>query len=107
MGKLVYNDEGKYEIHNSKGKIFYLSNVLDEMYYSNSLMSLRIMQTNKLFFNERGRLYMRRNAHSYYSYFVNGEDLESTLFDNVGEFIYVTLTSGAGDYGQFIEERAV
>lgn len=105
-GKLIYNDDGDYEIHN-ENKVFYLTDALNEIYYAdNNHLSLRITCGDKLLFYEDSTIYKKTNKQGFYSYFICGADLEDTLFDNTDKIVNVTITAEAlGDYGPFIETK--
>lgn len=108
-GKLIYNDGGCYEIHNNEG-VFYLTNALDEAYYSrNGQVFLQITGSgngNSLLFNENSTIYKRKNDYEIYSYFICGADLETVLFNNTDRIINVIMKSKNGEqYGQFYEAK--
>lgn len=106
-GKLIYNDDGDYEIH-GKNKIFYLTGALNEVYYytDNNHLSLRITCGDKLLFYEDSTIYKKVNEHKLYSYFICGADLEDALFNNTDKTVDVTIIAEAlKDYAPFIEEK--
>lgn len=97
FGKLVYNDDGDYEIHLEDGCIFNLSKALRTVYYhqENNHINIEIMNGNKVLFNEDGVLYKMRDQHQLYSYFISSTNLEEVLFFNTNENIEVTLFAEA------------
>lgn len=104
-GILKYNDDGQYEIHNSN-RCFNLSQLLDKIYYSDTsnYINLCIMDGCKVLFNEDGNLYKNKDSDGIYSYFILGNNLEKTLFDNTDKKLEFTLyaeTIGEKGYGQF------
>ncbi len=105
-GKLVYNDDGNYELHNDEG-IFYLTDALNEIYYSrNNHLSLRIANGNKLLFNEDSTIYKKINKYGIYSFYICGADLETVLFNNTDEIVDVVIMAEAmDDYEQFYEAK--
>lgn len=110
LGKLVYSDNGQYEIHNQNGWIFNLSKALNEIYMSkvSNHIGLKIMDGYKILFDENSNLYKNKNDFGQgkysYSYFVEGNgNLETILFDNTDKTLEITLFSDAigEDYEQF------
>lgn len=103
IGKLVYNDDGKYELHIEDG-VLCLTDILTEAYYSDvsNRVSLRIMEGNKILFQEDSNIYKKPNDYGIYSYYITGNDLETKLFDNTDKTVEVKLFAEAvEDYGQF------
>ncbi len=106
-GKLVYNDDGKYELHTAEG-IFCLTDILTEAYYSDvsNRVNLRIMEGSKILFQEDSNIYRKTNDYGIYSYYITGSDLETKLFDNTDKTVEVKLFAEAvEDYGQFYTTR--
>lgn len=105
VGKLKYNDDGYYEIHNERGK-FNFSKLLDKVYYSpkSYYINLCIMEGCKIIFNEDGGLYKRIDNDGINSYYILGDNLEEKLFNNTEKNLYFIIDTeavGGKDYGQF------
>ncbi len=102
-GKLIYNEEGQYKIGN-----FNFSRFLDYVYYSqrSNQIGIKILTDNyRIIFDKNSTIYRRKNDYGLYSYFVEGSDLETVLFDNTEKIVQITILSEviveAGDYEQF------
>lgn len=106
VGKLVYNDDGKYELHMADG-ILCLSDILAEAYYSaaSNHINLQIMDRDKILFQENDIIYRKPNQYGVYSYFIAGNDLETVLFDNTDKIVEVKVSAEAVvDYAPFFRE---
>ena len=100
-GKLVYNDklsrkeDAEYELH-TPGIFHNISNLLKQVYYAdNNRINIKIFNSTpdglKLIYNEDGNLLLKKNAYCIYGYHINGEDLDTALFNNVDNFIEVIV----------------
>lgn len=100
-GKLVYNSNGEYELHN--GKIVNLSNMLKKVYYhpTNNYINIKIMNGSRLLFNEDGNLHYKPIGKHFYSLHVDGEDLETILFESTDKDLEVKI------YAEVLMEEAL
>jgi len=106
IGKLVYNEEGKYDVE-MLNEVFCLSDVLAEAYYSaaSNHINLQIMDRDKILFQENDIIYRKPNQYGVYSYFIAGNDLETVLFDNTDKIVEVKVSAEAVvDYAPFFRE---
>lgn len=83
-----------------------LTNILNKIYYleTNNYIDIQIINTNngKTIFSEKGNLYFTKLAPRQYVLSVDGSDLETILFDNIGNDLEIELFSEAlerKDYG--------
>ena len=92
-GMLEYTDDGRYVLDGLD-----ISAILKEVYYSDksNAISFRINKGCRTLFNEEGTLLIRMSeeANCIYGYHINGEDLETKLFNTVGNVIGVELAWG-------------
>lgn len=108
-GRLIYNDQGEYELHSPTG-IVNISHILKNIYFAdNNYIKIKIMNGCKVLFNEEGNLYLKVIIKpKLASYHVNGNDLETVLFDLVGQDLEILLFAEAleGDkYGTKITTK--
>ena len=95
-GRLVYNQDGLYEIYSPTTKsTTNISDILYNICYSsNNQIEIKIMKGCKILFNESGRLLNKiNNKNGLLSYHVNSEDLESVLFFNTNEYLDIEISS--------------
>jgi len=91
-GKLIYDDMGDYIVDN-----FNLSKALWEIYYHpNNHIDITIMAGCKTIFHEDGNLYRRKSdSVDLYCWHINGNDLETVLFNSTDSDIEITLFAEA------------
>ena len=98
-GKLIYDDQGDYILQlDTEWGVFNISKILRFVYYhpKNNSMSVKIMKGTKTLFNEQGNLLLKKIIEpKLVSYHINGNDLETILFFNVGECLEVTIDAPA------------
>jgi len=94
-GRLVYNDKGNYQLISPTAKTD-ISIILNKTYcYYSNYIDIKIIKNCKLLYNEQGRLLKKLDIYGMNSYHVNGLDLESVLFNLVGEDIDIEIFSKA------------
>ena len=96
-GRLVYNQDGLYEIYSPTTKsTTNISDILYNICYSsNNQIEIKIMKGCKILFNESGRLLNKiDDINGLLSYHVNSEDLESVIFNNCDDFVDIEIFSG-------------
>lgn len=91
-GTLIYNNLGEYELGKTN-----ISEILNIIYRHPTNNHIQIKMTNKTktLFNEDGVLYYKPILPGLYSLHVSGEDIETVLFDNVGEELEITISAEA------------
>lgn len=94
-GKLVYDDFGLYQLLISPTNMINLSSLLDLVYHADSYIELKIMNGSKTLFNEQGSLVIKKDNSGIFGYHINGENLESALFFNVGNQLDIEIYSKA------------
>ena len=95
-GRLVYNQDGLYEIYSPTTKsTTNISDILYNICYSsNNQIEIKIMKGCKILFNESGRLLKKIDKQNgLLSYHVNSEDLESVIFNNCDDFVDIEIFS--------------
>jgi len=95
-GRLVYNQDGLYEIYSPTTKsTTNISDILYNICYSsNNQIEIKIMKGCKILFNESGRLLNKiDDKNGLLSYHVNSEDLESVIFNNCDDFVDIEISS--------------
>ena len=95
-GRLVYNQDGLYEIYSPTTKsTTNISDILYNICYSsNNQIEIKIMKGCKILFNESGRLLNKiDDINGLLSYHVNSEDLESVIFNNCDDFVDIEIFS--------------
>lgn len=97
-GKLIYNENGEYEIH-SDNEIINISNRLNKIYYhpKSNLAKVRVESDKRLLFSEIGNVYYDKNDCDIYSLHINGECLEDALFNAVDENVEIIIVDGLED----------
>ena len=94
-GKLEYNEDAKYEIQSSKGYVYNITKLLDEVYHANNnYIEFKIMDGCKTIFTEQGKLKRYVNIdNGLEGYFIDVYDLESALFDNCGRLVEIAIVT--------------
>lgn len=86
-GKLTMNDEGEYIIDKIN-----LTKLLNKIYYSNSpTLSIVIDSNTRTLFDEIGELYLDKDDFGIYCWHIDGECLESVLFNNTETMLEIYI----------------
>ncbi len=86
-GKLKMNDNGEYIIDKTN-----LTKVLKKIYYSERhFLSITIESETRTLFKSKGELYFDKNDYGIWCWHVNGECLESVLFNHTEEVVYIII----------------
>lgn len=95
-GKLTYSDSAQYELHNGN-EIINITKILDKIYYSlvTNQVNLTISDGCKILFSENSILYKQKNQYEMYEFYICGESVEDTLFDNCGKDLEIIIESKA------------
>jgi hypothetical protein len=92
FGKLVYNDEAQFEIHNDTG-IINITKILDNIFDSGlrPLVDIKIYKNGILLFDEQGGLFLHTDDQKVESYFVCSLNLSKLLFYNTGNNLEICI----------------
>ena len=83
--------EGKLNLHNktceyimfSEGRLTNISKMLDTMLLYDTEIKITDSYTKEVLFDERGQLIKNRIDKGFYLYYINEQNLDSVLWDNV------------------------
>lgn len=90
-GILEMNDDGDYIIDNIN-----LSKLLWSIFDSNSpFLSIKIESDTRTLFNSTGDLYFDKDDYGIWCWHVDGECLESVLFNHTNEKLYIVINTKA------------
>jgi len=90
-GKLKMNDNGEYIIDRIN-----LTKVLKKIYYSERpFLSITIESEARTLFKSKGELYFDKDDYGIWSWYVNGECLETVLFNHTEEVMYIIIDTNA------------
>ena len=86
-GKLKMNDNGEYIIDKTN-----LTKVLEKIYFSKSpFLSITVESETRTLFKSKGELYFDKDDYGIWCWHVNGECLESVLFNHTEEVVYIII----------------
>jgi len=86
-GKLKINDNGEYIIDKTN-----LTKVLKKIYYSERpFLSITVESETRTLFKSKGELYFDKNDYGIWCWHVNGECLETVLFNHTEEVVYIII----------------
>jgi len=86
-GKLKMNDNGEYIIDKTN-----LTKVLKKIYYSkHPFLSITVESETRTLFKSKGELYFDKDDFGIWCWYVNGECLESVLFNHTEEVLYIII----------------
>jgi len=86
-GKLKMNDNGEYIIDKTN-----LTKVLKKIYYSERhFLSITIESETRTLFKSKGELYFDKDDYGIWCWYVNGECLETVLFNHTEEVVYIII----------------
>lgn len=86
-GKLKMNDSGEYIIDKTN-----LTKVLEKIYFSKSpFLSITVESETRTLFKSKGELYFDKDDYGIWCWHVNGECLESVLFNHTEEVVYIII----------------
>lgn len=88
-GKLIMNDNGEYIIDKIN-----LTKLLNKIYYSNSpTLSIVIDSDSRTLLNAKGDLYLDKDNFGVYCWHIDGECLESVLFNNTETMLNISIST--------------
>ncbi len=86
-GKLKMNDSGEYIIDRIN-----LTKVLEKIYYSKSpFLSITVELEARTLFRSKGELYFDKDNYGVWCWHVNGECLETALFNHTEEVVDIII----------------
>lgn len=86
-GKLKMNDNGEYIIDRIN-----LTKVLKKIYYSERpFLSIIVESETRTLFKSKGELYFDKDDYGIWCWHVNGECLETVLFNHTEEVVYIII----------------
>jgi len=86
-GTLKMNDNGEYIIDKTN-----LTKVLKKIYYSERhFLSITIESEPRTLFKSKGELYFDKDDYGIWCWYVNGECLESVLFNHTEEVVDIII----------------
>jgi len=86
-GKLKMNDNGEYIIDRIN-----LTKVLKKIYYSKRpFLSITVESEARTLFKSKGELYLDKDDYGIWCWHVNGDCLESVLFNHTEEVVYIII----------------
>ena len=86
-GKLKMNDSGEYIIDKTN-----LTKVLEKIYYSKSpFLFITVESEARTLFKSKGELYFDKDNYGVWCWHVNGECLETVLFNKTGEVLNIII----------------
>jgi len=90
-GKLKMNDSGEYIIDKTN-----LTKVLEKIYYSKRhFLSITVESETRTLFKSKGELYFDKDDYGIWCWHVNGECLETVLFNHTEEVVYIIIDTNA------------
>jgi len=90
-GKLKMNDNGEYIIDRIN-----LTKVLKKIHYSKRpFLSITVESEARTLFKSKGELYSDKDDYGVWRWHVNGECLETVLFNNTEEVVYIIIDTNA------------
>lgn len=90
-GKLKMNDNGEYIIDKTN-----LTKILKKIYYSKRpFLSITVESETRTLFKSKGELYFDKDDYGIWCWHVNGECLESVLFNHTNEKLYIVINTKA------------
>lgn len=94
-GRLEFNQNAEYEVHDPGGYIYNISKLLNKVYLAdNNYIEFRIMDRCKIVFAELGRLKRNVNIENgLEGYFIDVYDLDSALFDNCSRLVEIAIVT--------------
>lgn len=88
-GKLKINDNGEYIIDRIN-----LTKVLEKIYYSKSpFLFITVESETRTLFKSKGELYFDKDDYGIWCWHVNGECLESVLFNHTDEVLDISINT--------------
>lgn len=88
-GKLKMNDDGEYIIDRIN-----LTKVLEKIYYSKRpFLSITVESETRTLFKSKGELYFDKDDYGIWCWHVDGECLESVLFNHTEEVVYIIINT--------------
>lgn len=92
FGKLVYNDDAEFEIHNDTG-IINITKILDSIFESQlrPLVYVKVEKCGKVLFEEDGRLTINIDKFGINCFYICGLNLDLLLLDYENEVLEITI----------------
>lgn len=87
--KLKYNNIDYTMFY--KGRNINISEVLNVQLMNDVYVRVEDTYTNEILFEEKGQLIKNRIDKGFYLYYINGQDLDSVLWDNVGQRLCIEI----------------
>jgi hypothetical protein len=88
-GKLKMNDSGEYIIDKTN-----LTKVLEKIYYSERpFLSITVESETRTLFKSKGELYFDKDDYGIWCWHVNGDCLESVLFNHTDEVLDISINT--------------
>lgn len=88
-GKLKMNDNVEYIIDKTN-----LTKVLKKIYYSKRpFLSITVESETRTLFKYKGELYFDKDDYGIWCWHVNGECLETVLFNHTEEVVYIIINT--------------
>lgn len=88
-GKLKMNDNVEYIIDKTN-----LTKVLKKIYYSERpFLSITVESETRTLFRSKGELYFDKDDYGIWCWHVNGECLETVLFNHTEEVVYIIINT--------------
>lgn len=75
----------------SSGKAINISEYLNVMLLSDVFVEVKNTYTDEILFSESGQLLKEKISKCYYLYHVNGKDLDTLLWDNIGRRLEIEI----------------
>ena len=95
QGELNLNHANDDYIMFYQGRNVNINDILYSMYVDKSDVSIKIINkySGNVLFDVTGKLYKDRIQPKYYSYHINGQDLEEVLWNNVGRKLTIEISN--------------
>jgi hypothetical protein len=92
FGKLIYNDNGEFEIHTDT-KIINITKILNDIFDSGlrPLVYIKVMMGDKLLFEESGGLFINIDKFGINCFYICGLNLDALLLDYENEVLEITI----------------
>jgi len=88
-GKLKMNDNGEYIIDKTN-----LTKLLEKIYYSERpFLSITVESETRTLFKSKGELYFDKDDYGIWCWHVNGDCLESVLFNHTDEVLDISINT--------------
>jgi hypothetical protein len=91
-GKLIYNDDAQFEIHNGN-EIINITEILDNIFDSQlrPLVYVKVMKGDSLLFEEDGGIFINTDRFGINCFYICGMNLDSLLLNHENENLEITI----------------